>query len=148
MSIRKMTVKDIDAVAALEKACFKHPWPKKDVAYEIRENPVSFEYVAEIDGKIVGYIDFMITFTSATVNRICTRKEYRRQGIAQALIEKMVKVVERQEEHVDFITLEVRSSNKAAISLYEKNHFSKVLVKKAYYSDGEDAIYMVRSFVQ
>ena len=41
-------------------------------------------------------------------------------------------------------TLEVRISNDKAISFYIKNGFEKVLVKKAYYSDGEDAFYMVK----
>ena len=47
------------------------------------------------------------------------------------------------EEGVTSITLEVRVSNVAAIKLYENNGFEKKLVKKGYYSDGEDAYFMM-----
>ena len=43
------------------------------------------------------------------------------------------------------ITLEVREDNKSAISLYEKNSFSKVGKRKRYYKD-LDAIIMTRNF--
>jgi ribosomal-protein-alanine N-acetyltransferase len=38
--------------------------------------------------------------------------------------------------------LEVRAGNKAAISLYHKLGFAEVGKRKAYYSDGEDALLM------
>ena len=93
---------------------------------------------------MVGYIDFFITFDSASVARVCVANEYRRNGIAKALIEKMVEVCKKQAEPVENITLEVRESNEAAIELYKKNGFKTITKKKLYYSDGEDAIYMVR----
>ena len=45
---------------------------------------------------------------------------------------------------VETVTLEVRKSNEAAIKLYEKNGYVFVVNKKAYYSNGEDAVYMVK----
>ena len=41
-------------------------------------------------------------------------------------------------------TLEVRVSNTPAINLYKKLGFIVVTTKKQYYSDGEDAYYMVK----
>ena len=46
---------------------------------------------------------------------------------------------------VETISLEVRISNHAAIALYEKCGFSRAIVRKNYYSDGEDALLMVYS---
>ena len=131
----------------LESACFHDPWPLEQVIYESKENPVANLYSATIDDEVVGYIDFFITFDSASIARICVADEYRRNGIAKTLIEKMVEVCKKQKEPVENITLEVRESNEAAIKLYEKNGFKTITKKKMYYSDGEDAIYMVRCII-
>ena len=84
----------------------------------------------------------MITFDSATINRVAVNPGFRQQGIGQALLEKMVDVCHQQKDPVEFITLEVRPSNTAAQALYLKNGWKQVTVKKGYYSNGEDAIYM------
>ncbi len=143
--VRKIKESDIQAVANLEDACFSSPWPEEQIRYEMKENPCAIIYVATLDDEVVGYLDFMITFDSATINRICVNEVYRRKGIANALLDKMVEVCKKQEERVDFITLEVRESNEAAINLYKKNDWIVITKKPHYYEDGEDAVYMVRS---
>ena len=42
------------------------------------------------------------------------------------------------------MTLEVRVSNSVAIKFYEKHGFVKHSIRKNYYSNGEDAILMIR----
>jgi ribosomal-protein-alanine N-acetyltransferase len=44
------------------------------------------------------------------------------------------------------VVLEVRVSNHAAISLYEKFGFKKVAQRPRYYADGENADIMVKNF--
>jgi [ribosomal protein S18]-alanine N-acetyltransferase len=147
LKIRSMKAEDIPGVAQLENACFTNPWPEKEIEYEFKENPCSKIVVALLEETIVGYLDFMITFDSATINRICVTMTERQKGIAQALLDKMVEIAKRQKETVEFITLEVRSSNMPALNLYKKNGWEEITVKKHYYDDGEDAIYMVRSIL-
>lgn len=145
IKIRSMKEVDVLAVANIESACFKKAWDEKVIRYEIKENPCAHIYLATIDEEIVGYLDFMITFNSATISRICVLGEERRKGIAQALLDKMFAICGEQTEKVEWITLEVRKDNEPAIKLYEKNRFEKITIKKNYYDDGTDAIYMVRS---
>jgi ribosomal-protein-alanine N-acetyltransferase len=59
----------------------------------------------------------------------------------------MVGTCQKQKEPVSWITLEVRPSNQAACALYLKNGWQQVTIKKGYYPDGEDALYMVRSIL-
>jgi ribosomal protein S18 acetylase RimI-like enzyme len=94
--------------------------PEKEIRYELKENPVAELYVAVKDEEVLGYIDFMITFDSATISRIAVNDLARRQGIGQALIDKMVAVCKRQKDPVSFITLEVRPSNTAALATLYK----------------------------
>ncbi len=148
ITIRPIKKNDIEKVAALEAACFIKPWPLNQIAYQFKGNPCAKVFVAlDENENIVGYIDFMITFNSATIDRICVDEKYRHNGVGSKLLEKMVEVCKKQREVVEFITLEVRVSNKNAISLYSRNGWEKVVIKPKYYDDGEDALYMIRSIV-
>ena len=142
--IHKIKESEYQSVAMLEAACFIDPWPIDQIEYEAKKNPVAHLYTASIDDEVVGYIDFFITWDSASIARICVDQENRRTGIAKSLIEKMIQVCKAQEEEVANITLEVREHNEAAIALYKKNGFKEITKKRMYYSNGEDAIYMVR----
>ena len=147
MIIRRMKKRDILSVVALEEACFPDPWMEGQITYELMTNPCSISLVCEEDKKIVGYLDFMITFDSGTINRLAVHPDHRQKGIATALINAMVDICQHQKEEVDYITLEVRKSNKAAIALYFKLGWERVVFKKHYYRNGEDAIYMMRSII-
>ena len=144
ISIRKAEVKDIKGILAIENECFISPWKESDLMYELTQNPINKFYVVE-DKDIVGFLNFMITFNSATISQIAITKEYRRQGIALKLMEKMFSDLPKAgDDVVEFVTLEVRKSNEAAIALYKKCGFEHIVDKKAYYPDGEDAVYMVK----
>ncbi len=114
----------------------------KDIEYEVNENPVSKILVIKDNDKIVGYLDYWITFDSSTIFKIIIKKEYRNRGLASLLLEKMIE--DLKENEVLYSTLEVRISNESALKLYKKFNFEKISIKEHYYSDGEDAIYMVR----
>lgn len=145
--IRKLVKGDASSVFALEKECLPSPWPLEQIEYELEKNPCAFLLGVFQDGQLIGYIDFMITFDSATVNRLAVSSPYRKQGIASSLLKEMEKICHEQEEPVEYITLEVRVSNLPAHSLYLRAGYSDVTIKKMYYDDGEDAIYMMRSLL-
>lgn len=147
VTIRKMIDDDLDVIEELEKVSLKAPWNKKVLTSELHENPCSVILVAEVEGKIAGYLDFMITFDSATISRIAVFPEFRRLGIATRLLDEMNSICKNQDEPVAWITLEVRPTNVNAVNLYLSSGYEKVTIKKAYYDDGEDAIYMMRSLV-
>lgn len=140
--IRPANEKDITSLLKLEEECFVSPWKKENLEYELNENPVSVVNVATVSDCIVGYLDYWITFDSATICQICVDKKFRNQKIASALIKDMID--DCYAKRVANITLEVRANNKPAISLYNKHGFMETLVKKSYYSNGDDALYMVR----
>jgi ribosomal-protein-alanine N-acetyltransferase len=108
--------------------------------------------VAEMDGKIQGYImcriergfskmGGMLPTRLTHIVSIAVMQAYRRRGIAENLI---IEAMKRSVENYDAseMYLEVRISNKAAISLYDKLNFKKVKRNYGYYMDGEDALVM------
>ena len=142
---RLASVNDFDAVQQIENECFKEPYSTADLKYEFEENPVNKIIVAEQDGKVVGFIDFLITFNSSTIMQVAVTKEYRKNGIATQLLSEMEKSFPTDvDDLVETITLEVRESNEAAKNLYLKNGYKIVVVKSNYYKDGENAIYMLK----
>ena len=145
--VRKMNSADILQVLDIENECFSAPYTHENFLYELNENPFATMLVAMVGPDIVGYIDFMITFDSATINRIAVKEEYRKKGIGNRLLGECVKLCREREEPVENLTLEVRKSNQNAIRFYKKHAFKEIVVKPQYYSDGEDAIYMVRSII-
>ena len=138
-----MKESDLNVVMYLENTCFVAPWGLKDVKYELNDNPVSNLWVIESDlTGVVGFVDYWITFDSATVCQICINPVYQRKGLGSILIEEMIK--DCRTENVRNITLEVRDHNVAAIKLYEKHGFKKTIVKEGYYTNGDNALYMIK----
>lgn len=145
LSIRKAQKTDAEQIEVLEQEAFPTSyWPLKQIEYELTTNPVAILLVVLDEDKVVGYLDFDITFDSATICRIAVRKDYRKKGIASSLLLAMENVLGKQPDKVSFITLEVRVSNVEARKLYQKMKYEEVTIKKKYYDDGEDAVYMVR----
>ena len=145
MEFRFAEVKDIDSLFELEKKTFISPWTYSQFEYEIKDNSFSKLLLIVNEDELIGYIDYWIIFDQATINKICIKGEYRRRGLAQKLLDICFKEVKENECMV--ITLEVRTSNEKAIKLYQKNGFDVVLTKPQYYSDGEDAYYMVKGVI-
>lgn len=145
-NIRKAKISDLEAIKEIEDESFINPFTKEDLLYEISQNPVSNFLVLEKDGLVVGFIDYWVTFDSATIDQIAIKKSERNQGFAKILLEKSINDLKELGE-VSFFTLEVRTSNEPAINLYKSFGFQKVTIKEKYYDDGEDAIYMIKGLV-
>ncbi|MDP9002303.1 MAG: ribosomal protein S18-alanine N-acetyltransferase [Myxococcota bacterium] len=78
------------------------------------------------------------------VLNVTTRADRRRRGIARAMMETAVAYGRRS--RVKQILLEVRRSNRAAISLYRSVGFFATNVRPRYYPDDEDAVEMLLVF--
>jgi ribosomal-protein-alanine N-acetyltransferase len=83
----------------------------------------------------------------AHIVAIAVREAYRRRGLGELLLAEAIDLALANQQ--DCVTLEVRRSNLAAQSLYEKYRFLKVGVRRRYYSDNnEDAIIMTTPPIQ
>uniref|UniRef100_A0A7J2TI12 Ribosomal-protein-alanine N-acetyltransferase n=1 Tax=Archaeoglobus fulgidus TaxID=2234 RepID=A0A7J2TI12_ARCFL len=142
VAIRDYSIRDFNDILEIDKEAFNPRNPSFDMfVYLTCCNDL---LVADIGGKVVGYVVTMDVdkFTGKIVS-IAVRKEFRRRGIGEALLRKAIERL-RAKGKIK-IALEVRISNIPAQELYKKLGFKIVGTIPGYYSDGEDAYYMVLS---
>lgn len=123
----------------------KRAFDVSKLEYEFVENPFSIIYLYFIDDNLVGYLDYWVTFDSATIFRIGVDENVQKQGIGSKLMNKMIEDIKVNYGEVFFISLEVRKSNIKAQKLYSKFDFFEYTTKQNYYEDGEDALLMGRN---
>ena len=142
VEIRDLVETDLDKVMEIENLCFVAPWKKEDIIRELTNNHFATLLVATINNEVVGYVDYWVTFDSATICQIAVHPNYHRQAIVSKLLQEVFK--DCYAKKVLTITLEVRESNSKGINFYTKHGFNQFLVKPNYYSNGENAIYMMK----
>jgi|SRR5450631_440330 len=140
--IRVMTTADLDEVLAIEQASFRTPWKREHFESEL-SGRYSFPFVAELGGRVVGYVCLMSLFEEAQILDIAVSAEQRGRGIALALMEHACMVARNMLAEV--LALEVRASSAAAIGLYQRTGFKRVGVRPDYYDASEDAIVMEKN---
>ena len=127
--IRPMTIDDVDGVFEVEKNCFEHYWSKGEFEKEMK-NDVARYLVADIDGKIVGYVGIWFVAGEGHITNVAVHSDYRGQKIGDILIKHLVKMCE--DNNVFAMTLEVRVSNIVAQNLYKKYGFKLAGIRKEY----------------
>jgi len=167
--IEPMQLRDVNEVMEIERVSFTSPWSARAYRYDLQENELAHYLVARPrrllaeaglhreglverlrrslgratppKGNILGYGGFWLMAGEAHISTIAVRPEWRRRGIGELLLVAMLE--QAVELGADLATLEVRVSNIAAQSLYQKYGFAKVGLRPHYYSDrGEDALVM------
>lgn len=144
VTIIPMNISHITALVELEKRCFSTPWSENSLRAELT-NPLSHFLVAAMGDNVVGYIGTQEVAGECYISNIAVLPEHRRQSLAQTLLKMAMHGA--KERGCEFITLEVRVSNTAAVSLYEKNEFVIAGRRKAFYRHpDEDAFIMTKYF--
>jgi [ribosomal protein S18]-alanine N-acetyltransferase len=145
--IRRMTEADVPAVTQLDQLSFTLPWTERSFHFEVTSNPASRCWVAESGGGIAGVVVAWLLVDEVHIATIATHPNFRRQGIAQALLAHVLKL--GAEEGAISSFLEVRESNSAAQELYRKFGYEQTGRRPRYYKDnGEDAILMTLENLQ
>jgi len=140
--IRPMDLSDLDAVLAIEQASYPTPWLRDHFLNEI-EAQHSFPFVAIVEATVAGYLCMMSLFEEAQLLNIAVASRLRGSGIARQL---MAHAMNTAFEHgAEFMALEVRASNLAAIALYESLGFVRTGTRQHYYDGKEDAVLMEKT---
>jgi ribosomal-protein-alanine N-acetyltransferase len=136
---RPMTHADLAQVAALERASYAFPWSDQIFGDCLR---VGYHcVVVDTPAGVAGYAVLSMGAGEAHVLNLCVEQAIRRRGIGRALL---LEVLRHARDHgIRDAFLEVRRSNKGAISLYHETGFECMGQRRGYYQahDGrEDAM--------
>lgn len=141
VTIRLMTIEDIDAVHFVELQSFNVPWTKESFYNEVVHNMFATYLVAEIDGQIVGYCGLWVIIDEAQITNIAVLPAYRGNKIGEHLLRRARSIAKKRGALK--LSLEVRVSNHVAQGLYKKLGFESGGIRKNYYTDNlEDALVM------
>ena len=142
--LRPLTAADLPALAALEGACFSHPWTERQLAADLENDLLTHLGAVSPEGALLGYAEVRAVLDEGTLERIAVAPAARRRGIGEALLARLVR---EGRGRLAFLTLEVRAGNAPAIGLYEKLGFREVGRRKNYYrEEGEDALLLTLDF--
>ena len=138
MEYVRMSREHVPQIAQLESLCFSSPWSERSIESELT-NPLALWIVAVDNNRVAGYVGSQSVMGEADMMNLAVDSDFRRMGIGQKLVEKLVESL--TDNAVHSLTLEVRASNESAISLYEKLQFHQVGRRPGYYSGPkEDAL--------
>lgn len=145
--IRRARPADIPEICEIERESFVEPWEAETFILSLEWYHTSF-FVAEYHGRIVGFLAGALEDTGSGIyGHICNlavASDFRKRGIASRLVRRA-----EQQYAVDGATgvlLEVRVSNTLAQQFYRRMGYQQVYRVPAYYSNGEDALVMMKEF--
>ena len=142
---RQMELADLETVKSIDKLAFPNPWPENAFQYELEKNTNARLWVGEFqDGEkstSVALAVIWIILDEAHIGTIAIHPGYQNRGFGRQFLAFICKKL--ISEKITQIFLEVRQSNSAAISLYQKFGFTIDGERKHYYRDNnETAILM------
>lgn len=141
LHFRPMIYKDVSAVYKIERLLFNDPWPKNSFKTEVRQNNISYPFIVEENSEILGYIICWYYLEELHIGNIAVIPDQQRQGIGKFMLEKVLEYFSDYNKAF----LEVRESNKKAINLYMTFGFEAIYKRNAYYTNGEDALVMIKN---
>jgi ribosomal-protein-alanine N-acetyltransferase len=145
--IRRATPMDIPSIVAIEKESFIDPWEESVFLEAFTYFPTTY-FVSVCNGEVTGFAVGGLEDTGENIyGHLCNfgvSPPYRKRGIGRLLLRRL----EHQFalELATGVQLEVRVSNTRAQRFYRTLGYKEVFEIAGYYSDGEDALVMMKWF--
>lgn len=133
-----LDLSEMGEVMALEKECFEYHWTEEQFRLGLERNAYSIFGWREPD-RLVGYLAFSMIADEMEILNLAVSPKFRCRGIGGKLLSSLLGLCVNKNMKSGF--LDVKRSNIAAITLYEKKGFFQIGVRKRYYPDTkEDAL--------
>ncbi|WP_066376640.1 MULTISPECIES: ribosomal protein S18-alanine N-acetyltransferase [unclassified Anabaena] len=149
LKFKSLTLEDINAILELDQACFGGLWTMEGYQREL-DSPNSDLlgiFSPNSSSKLLGMGCFWSILDEAHITIVAVHPQYQRRSLGQALLYFLLQTA--GDRGLERATLEVRASNLAAISLYQKFGFKTAGRRRRYYQDnGEDALILWLSDLQ
>lgn len=139
MRFEPLRYEHLRQMAEIEKEAFDMPWTENMFIPEV--NSANATYVVGTRGEeVICYGGFHTVLDEAHITNIAVKSTSRGKGIGRFLFATLL--AKAKEAGAKLVTLEVKTTNTAAISLYESFGFRVAGVRKRYYNNLYDAYVM------
>jgi ribosomal-protein-alanine N-acetyltransferase len=154
LALRPMVVADVDAVHALERSVFPHPWSRGNFMDSLASGYDAWVLVdaapddagleAVDGGTLAGYFLLMYAVDEAHLLDVAVAAGRQGTGVGRFLLDRIA--ARCREKDMTSILLEVRPSNERALNVYRRYGYVEIGRRKGYYpahaGQREDAIIM------
>jgi [ribosomal protein S18]-alanine N-acetyltransferase len=144
VEIRRLELRDLNAIERIERDSYRTPWSRSMFAGELaKPSSISLGAFEPETGALLGYLIISRYVDAWHVMNLAVSPGYRRRRIAASMLERLFELTGGEDRRG--YTLEVRVSNDVAIRLYEQAGFRARGIRRGYYTDNrEDALIMWR----
>ena len=142
VDIRRLELRDLNAIERIERDSYPTPWSRSMFAGELaKPSSLSLGAFDPETGDLLGYLIISRYVDAWHLMNVAVDPDLQRRGIASTLIEHLFQ--QTGDDGRRGYTLEVRVSNDVAIRLYEQAGFRARGIRRGYYTDNrEDALIM------
>lgn len=140
--LEPMTVGRLDAVMAIERRAYPHPWSRGNFTDSMQAGyPMQLLLAGDT---LLGYYVAMQGVDEVHLLNLTVAPEHQRQGWSRVLLDALA--LWSRARGAQWLWLEVRVSNARALSVYAAHGYRRVGMRKAYYpahqGQREDAVVM------
>ena len=140
MKIRDAIIEDASEIFKIEQNVFKDHWTLKSIKSELSNSSHSFVSVLEIENSIIGYVFQRIIYNQSHIINLAIDIPFQHKGYGKFLLKNVIE----KDIHDTDVFLEVKEANFPAIKLYSDLGFEEIEKKDRYYSDGSNAVFMLK----
>jgi ribosomal-protein-alanine acetyltransferase len=138
-ALRLARAVDAEVLSTLHGQCFDKGWTAESLRSTCN-SPNATTLIVENAGTACGFVQAQAAAGEAEILTLCVLPMLRRHGLAMLLLGGLI--ADLKMRGIKKLFLEVAASNGAAMGLYQRAGFHEIGRRKAYYSNGDDAITM------
>ncbi len=143
VTIERMNSFNILGVKEISDLSFSSPWSLSSIEMELL-NKNAVYIIVKLGNKVIGFGGMWIILDEGHITNIAVHPDFRGNSFGDVIVENLIKVA--KDVNIAAMTLEVRSSNIAAINLYKKHNFSVEGVRKNYYDNPREDGYIMWNY--
>lgn len=136
MKVRVARAHDMETIRAIELEAFEFTWEAEVFERELRRDDCLF-CLGELEGATVAMASLNWIVDEVHLMSIAVAPAFQGRGLARQLLGENLAFCQRLD--MQWMTLEVKWDNLAALALYKSYGFTTAGRRKAYYRDGQDA---------
>ncbi len=131
---------DLPEILRIERISFPQPWSAEAFRAEAQHPLAQVRVLRTPEGQVLGYAVFRTYEQAVHLLNIAVDPGCRGQGLGRLLLQEVVRWAQKQ--HVPWVVLEVRVSNRRAQRFYERFGFRRIQRLPGYYGNEDGWLYL------